>query len=617
MCGIAGIYGLERSTKVDPGAVRAMTDAIAHRGPDGDGLHAGPGYVLGHRRLAIIDVAAGAQPMGGDGLWVTFNGEIYNYLELRRELEGKGYRFRTNSDTEVLLHGWREYREELPVRLRGMFAFVIVEESTHTMFAARDRLGKKPLYWARLADRILFASEPKAILREPKVSRALDPRALGEFLCLRYVPDPRTIFRDIAKLPAAHAMTVHDGTIRMRCYWKLSYAAVEDRSLADWNEAVTAKFDEAVRIRLMSEVPLGAFLSGGVDSFAVVESMRRANGDRPVVACSMGFDDPAYDERVHARHAAEHCHATLHQEEIRVADLLDQDWFAFTFDEPFADSSAIPTYHVSRLARRHVTVALSGDGGDEAFAGYRRYKYDHIENRVRGLAPRGLWAALGAIYPKLDWLPRYVRFKRTFQNLARDSAEAYARSVSGVLPEEVRPLLRPEWSDAGRDPLAAVRDAYRAADGHDALSRAAAVDYSTWLPGDILVKVDRASMAVSLEVRAPFLDHELVELAARMPGAVKLRGGQTKGFLREALRARLGSENLDRPKQGFSIPLREWMAGACGDALLASLDDPQFDVMLDTQRIRGLLDEHRAGRRNHGDLLWAVLCLHRFCRRWL
>ena len=276
----------------------------------------------------------------------------------------------------------------------------------------------------------------------------------------------------------------------------------------------------------------------------------------------------------------------------------------------------MPTYHVSRLARRHVTVALSGDGGDEAFGGYRRYKFDRIENRVRGLLPRALWQALGIAYPKLDWLPRFLRFKRTFQNLARDPAEAYARSVSGVLPEEIRPLLRPEWRDAGLDPLGAVRDAYRSSDGDDALARAAAADYATWLPGDILVKVDRASMAVSLEVRAPFLDHELVELAARMPGALKLAGGATKGFLRETLRARLGSENLDRPKQGFSIPLRRWMAGACGDQLEEIRNDPRLDAVLDSSLVADRLGEHRSGRRNHADLLWAVMCLARFLRRW-
>lgn len=615
MCGIAGIYFDDPLRPVDAAPLRAMSDAILHRGPDGSGIRAGAGYGLAHRRLAIIDLVDGAQPMGDEQVWVTFNGEIYNYLELRRELEERGFNFRTNSDTEVLVHGWRAWGEALPERLRGMFAFAIVDESSHTLFLARDRLGKKPLYWTRNDGRLLFASEPKAILVHGDVSRRLDPRAVGEFLCLRYVPDPRTIFADLHKLPPAHSMTLRNGRVSTRCYWRLSYAHTEQRSPSEWSDAILDKLDEAVRIRLMSEVPLGAFLSGGVDSFAVVESMARAS-DAAVIACTMGFDDPEFDERAFARLAAERTGAVLHEERITAEDLLDQSWFDGTFDEPFADSSAIPTYHVSRLARRHVTVALSGDGGDEAFAGYRRYKFDRVENRVRGLAPRALWAALGVAYPKLDWLPRFLRYKRTFQNLARDPALAYARSVSAVLPGELAPLLREAWSTAADDPLGAIVAAYRDADGDEPLARAAAADYATWLPGDILVKVDRASMAVSLEVRAPFLDHELVELAAQMPGALKLQGGVTKGFLRETLRARLGSETLDRKKQGFSVPLRRWMNGACGDALASSLGDDKLDAILDTGRIGALLAEHRAGVRDHADLLWNVLCLQRFCRRW-
>ncbi|MCC6782850.1 MAG: asparagine synthase (glutamine-hydrolyzing) [Planctomycetes bacterium] len=615
MCGIAGIFAHDAHAPIDVGVLVRMGDAIAHRGPDGSGTRFGAGYGFVHRRLAIIDLAEGAQPMGADEVWVTFNGEIYNYLDLRKELEAAGYRFRTKSDTEVLLHGWRAWGERLPERLRGMFAFALVDERTRTLFCARDRLGKKPLYWTETAGRLVFASEPKALFAHGGVSRQLDPRGIGEFLCLRYVPDPRTVYSDVHKLAAAHSMTVRDGRITTRCYWRLSHAHTETRSVADWSEAILAKFDEAVRIRLMSEVPLGAFLSGGVDSFAVVESMARVGVGR-VVACTMGFDDPRLDERVHARSAAAHCGATLHEEELAVDDLLEQDWFDATFDEPFADSSAVPTYHVSRLARRHVTVAISGDGGDEAFAGYRRYKFDRIENRVRGLLPRAVWKGLGIAYPKLDWLPRFLRYKRTFENLARDPAEAYARSVSAVLPEELAPLLRPAWRDAGRDPLAAIRAAYHASDAQDPLARAAATDYATWLPGDILVKVDRASMAVSLEVRAPFLDHELVELAARLPSALKLMGGATKGFLRETLRARLGSANLDRPKQGFSLPLRAWLAGRCGDQLEGFLGDERLDAVLDTQQVQARLREHRSGLRDHRELLWAVLCLGRFLRRW-
>ncbi|MGE0141755.1 MAG: asparagine synthase (glutamine-hydrolyzing) [Planctomycetota bacterium] len=615
MCGIAGIFALDRQRRIDTALLAEMSDRLSHRGPDGAGSRVEPGYGLAHRRLSIIDVAAGKQPMGDGPIWVTFNGEIYNYQEIRAQLEAKGYRFHTNSDTEVLVHGWHAFGDRLPTKLRGMFAFAIVDERTHSLFLCRDRLGKKPLYWTEIDGTILFASEAKSLLAHRGIQREIDPTALGEFLCLRYVPDPRTIFRSIRKLPPAHSLTVRERVGSPIPYWRLSHAPAAPRSPADWSEAILAKFDEAVRIRLMSEVPLGAFLSGGVDSFAVVDAMAKAS-DRPVIACSMGFDDPRFDEREFARHSARHCGATLHEAVVSEADLLDQSWFDDTFDEPFADSSAIPTYHVSRLARAHVTVAISGDGGDEAFAGYRRYKYDRVENRVRRLLPRGIWHGLGIAYPKLDWLPRAVRFKRTFQNLARDPAEAYARSVSALLPEQIRPLLRPAWREAGVDPLLAVKSAYRGSDAPDALGKAAAADYSTWLPGDILVKVDRASMAVSLEVRAPFLDHELVELAASMPGSLKLHGGVTKGFLRETLRARLGSEALDRKKQGFSVPLRRWLAGSAGSALEAALGEGRLDPFLDTQMIRGKLAEHRGGRADHADLLWNVTCLDRFLRRW-
>ncbi|MGA1606164.1 MAG: asparagine synthase (glutamine-hydrolyzing) [Planctomycetota bacterium] len=616
MCGIAGLFAHHVDRPVDPELLRRMADVIVHRGPDGSGVHVGAGYGLAHRRLSIVDLADGAQPMAADDVWVTFNGEIYNFPALRAELEGLGYRFRTRCDTEVLLHGWRAFGEDLPRRLRGMFAFALVDERTRTLFAARDRLGKKPFHYAELDGELVFGSELKSLLLHPGVSRTLDPEAVGHFLCLRYVPDPKTVFQGIRKLPPGCALVVRDGKVTERRYWQLSFAEPRVRSMAEWSEAVLAKFDEAVRIRLMGDVPLGAFLSGGVDSFAVVDSMARAHGGS-VVACTMGFEDPEVDERAHARLAAQQCGAVLHEGVVTSADLLDQSWFDGIFDEPFADSSAIPTYHVSRLARQHVTVALSGDGGDEAFAGYRRYKYDLVENRVRGLLPRAVWGGLGLVYPKLDWLPRAVRFKRTFQNLALSPAEAYARSVSSVLPEEARAVLTPAWQARLGDPLGPVRAAYEASDGPDPLARAAAADYATWLPGDILVKVDRASMAVSLEVRAPLLDHELVELAASMPSAMKLADGETKGFLRRALGERLGREALARRKQGFHVPLRSWMAGPVGDALEASLADGACRAdIIDPSAVRRLLAEHRSGARDHGELLWAVSVLQRFLARW-
>lgn len=614
MCGIAGIFRPERDREPDADLLQKMTRVLAHRGPDGEGQRLQKGYGLGHRRLAIIDIAGGAQPMddGSGRLWVTFGGEIYNHLELRRELTERGYRFRTHADTEVLLHGWREWGPDLPRRLCGMFAFALVDEDRHELFCARDRLGKKPFYYTVLPDgEVLFASELKALRADPRVQPRLCPEALGNYLCLGYVPDPRSIYVDIHKLPPGASLHVRGGRPRIQRYWQLTFD-VSARP-ADLEEQFLAHLDEAVRSRLMSEVPLGTFLSGGIDSQAVLASMAQV-GAKDLVACSVGFDEPTFDERAGARAGAERFGAHLHEEVLGVDDMLDLSWFPDVFDEPLADDSAIPTYHVSRLARRHVTVALSGDGGDECFAGYRRYRFDELENRWRRRLPRYLWAVAGSLYPKLDFLPRFLRLKRTLQNMALSPEQAYARSVSRVLPEEVRPLVRKRWR--GGDPLLPVKNAYASVTG-PALVRCAAADFQTWLPGGILTKVDRASMAVSLEVRAPFLDHRMVEFAATIDTAHKLAGGQTKAFLRHALKNRLDPRVLAAPKRGFSVPMRSWMRGALGDELTRELASDALAEILDVGRVARLLERHRRGSRDHGQLLWGVLVLGRFLRRWV
>lgn len=616
MCGIAGVMWHDRGRPVAEDLVAAMIGTLRHRGPDGEGIAVGPAVGLAHRRLAIIDLAGGQQPMAtADGaLWVTFNGEIYNYLELRAELAGHGCEFRTRSDTEVLLHGYRQWGEGLAARLRGMFAFAIHDRQRHRLYAARDRLGKKPLHWAEHDGGFWFASELKA-LRRVGIGTRLRPEAIGRFLCLRYVPDPDTVYADVHKLPPAHWLTVEDGRVHTQRYWRLSFAATDPAPAAELERRTLELLDEAVRIRLMSEVPLAPFLSGGIDSYAVVDSMTRTLG-HPVRACTVGFADPAFDERPEARQAAAACGAELLEEEVRPDDLLDLGWYDEVFDEPFSDSSAVPTWHVSRLARRHVTVALSGDGGDEGFGGYRRYLFDWRENRGRRLLPLPLWRLLGALYPKLDFLPRALRLRRTLQNLGLPPEVAYARSVSASLPAEVFAVLRPEWHAAVGDPLEPVQAAWRNSDGTDPLQRAVAADLATWLPGDILTKVDRASMAVSLEVRCPFLDHRLLELAARIPSSLKLQGGRTKGFLRSALRSRLLPAALHRRKRGFSVPLRDWLRGAAGDALEQQLRDDRLAEWLRPEAVGRLLQRHRAGLRDHSELLWACHCLGRFLQRW-
>jgi asparagine synthase (glutamine-hydrolysing) len=446
------------------------------------------------------------------------------------------------------------------------------------------------------------------------IERTLRPDAIAQFFALRYVPDPASVFAGVHKLPPAHWCLVKDGKVRQQRYWQLEFAE-EDESREVWQRRVLELLDESVRIRLMGEVPLAPFLSGGVDSYAIVDSMTRTLG-RSVSACTIGFTDPQFDERAAARESAAACGASLHEEVLRPEDLLELDWFADTFDEPFSDSSAVPTYHVSRLARKHVTVALSGDGGDEGFGGYRRYLFDTKENALRRFLPRPVWSALGAVYPKADWLPRWLRGKRTLQNLGSPAAVAYARSVSAHLPEEVFALLRPEYHAAAGDPHAPLVAAYEACNARSPLHRAVACDLATWLPGDILVKADRASMAVSLEVRAPFLDHKLLEAAARIPSSWHFAGGQTKAFLRETLSKRLVPSALARKKQGFSVPLRSWCRGPIGAAVEGVLEDRQLGEWIDPGQVRKLLQRHRGGVGDHSEMLWAVLVFARFLRRW-
>jgi len=616
MCGIAGLFAAAPTRVVDGGLAAAMGARLAHRGPDGDGVRVGPGYALAHRRLAIVDLTTGAQPMSlpGERLWVTFNGEIYNWQELRDELLAAGASFRTRSDTEVLLHGYRAWGTGLAAKLRGMFAFAIVDEDRHELYAARDRFGKKPFYWCEHAGLFAFASELKA-LHALGIPRTLRPDAIAQFLALRYVPDPITVFAGVHKLPPAHWARVRDGKVHLERYWRPEFV-VDQASTPDAHaERVRELLDESVRIRLMGEVPLAPFLSGGVDSYAIVDAMTRTL-QRPVTACTIGFDDPAFDERAAAREAAAACGAHQHEDVLAVQAMLELAWHAETFDEPFSDASAVPTYHVSRLARRHVTVALAGDGGDEAFGGYRRYLFDVREQALRRWLPGPAWRALGAICPKADWLPRWLRGKRTLQNLGAPPAVAYARSVSAHLPEEVFAVLRREHHAGAGDPHAPVIAAYEAAGASSPLHRAVAADLATWLPGDLLVKADRASMAASLEVRAPFLDHVLFQQALRIPPAWHFAGGRTKAFLRQALAQRLLPSALARKKQGFSVPLRAWCRGPVGDALAAELGERRLGEWIDVDHVRGLLARHRAGVGDHGEMLWAVLVLGRFLARW-
>jgi asparagine synthase (glutamine-hydrolysing) len=591
-----------------------MADTIAYRGPDAEGFYVSNGIGLGHRRLSIIDLSGGAQPMSNqDGsIWVVFNGEIYNFLELRSRLERKEYRFKTKSDTEVIVYLYQELGEAAIQELRGMFAIAIWDARNRQLLLARDRVGKKPLYYAYDGTRVVFASELKALLQVPQVNRDLDGEALSDYFSLLYVPAPKSIFREIRKVLPGHYLVVSDRGVRDVEYWDLRLRHTEGVTERDWCERLLDVYREAVRIRLMSDVPLGAFLSGGVDSSSVVALMSGLMGN-PVITTSIGFEEKEFDELNYARSVARQF-ATKHHEQIVAPDAVSiVEELAWHYDEPFADSSAVPTYYVSKEARRHVTVALSGDGGDENFAGYRRYLFDRAEQRIRGVMPspirRLLCGGVAAIYPKADWAPRWLRGKTTLENLACSHIEAYFRSVSGIAPSVKEAVLHPDVIRAlgGYDSVEVFRQYYGRAGTDDPLSRIQYVDIKTYLTDDILVKVDRASMANSLEVRAPLLDHKLMELAAAIPSGLKLRGQTGKYIFKKALEALLPKDILYRPKMGFAIPMAGWFRRELRDFVADRILSRPDDGILEQRTVRRLWDEHQRGWRNRSTELWAIL----------
>jgi asparagine synthase (glutamine-hydrolysing) len=623
MCGFVGIFDSNERRPIDSRLLRRMNDAIAHRGPDGDGEYVAPGIGLGHRRLAIIDVGGGQQPLyNEDGtVVVVFNGEIYNFADIKLELAARGHLFRTHCDTEVIVHGWEEWGADCVKRFRGMFAFALWDQNQQTLFMARDRLGKKPLYYARLAGgQVLFGSELKALVQSPALSRQLDVTAIEDYFAYGYVPDPRSIYRDVAKLPPAHTLVwKRGGEPRVERYWDLKFTGTGPRSEAEAREALIGHLREAVRLRLISEVPLGAFLSGGVDSSAVVALMAGLV-DGPVGTYSIGFGDRSFDESAYARQLAEKYKTDHHVRQVDPDSFDLVERLTEIYDEPFGDSSAMPTYRVCGLAREHVTVALSGDGGDEVFAGYRRYLWQKREQQARALLPaslrRPLFGALGALYPKLDWAPQFLRAKTTFQELALDGVEGYFIAVSVANDAMRRRLFSPRLRSAigGHRAIDVLRGHAAAANTDCAVSQVQYADIMTYLPGDILTKVDRASMAHSLEVRVPFLDHVFVEWAATLPAAMKIRGGERKHVLKRALEPHVPAELLYRPKQGFSIPLARWFRGplagrlrAVGDSELLG-DTGYFDL----GAIRGLIADHQSGARDHSATLWVLLMFDSF-----
>jgi asparagine synthase (glutamine-hydrolysing) len=614
MCAIAGIYNFRRGGPVSTRLLKAMTDTLVHRGPDDEGFYISGAMGLGHRRLSIIDLAGGHQPIANEDetVWVVFNGEIYNFGDLHDDLVRKGHIFKTRSDTEVIVHLYEEEGEKCFGKLRGMFAIAIWDASNRKLVLARDRIGKKPLFYFHDGSRIAFASEMKAILELPGVPREIDPQAVSDYFSFLYVPAPKSIFKHIRKVLPGHYLIASASGIREMQYWDISFAHTEERTEEEWCERLIDTYREAIRLRLISDVPLGAFLSGGIDSSSVVASMAQL-GNGPVTTCSIGFEEKEFNELEYAREVASRF-GTNHFERIVRPDAIGVvEKLVWHYDEPFADSSAVPTYYVSQVARERVTVALAGDGGDENFAGYRRYYFDRRENAMRALLPstirESVFGTLASLYPKADWAPRLFRGKATFENLARSPIEAYFRSVSALRPELKRQILDQELLRHlnGYDSLDVLRSYYEKADTDDPLSRIQYVDIKTYLTDDILAKVDRASMAHSLEVRAPILDHKLMELAATMPSSFKLRGINGKYIFKKALKQVLPDSVLYRKKMGFAVPLARWFRGDLKELAHSVLFSRNGNSLLNQASMRRVWQEHQSGLRNHSTELWTLL----------
>jgi asparagine synthase (glutamine-hydrolysing) len=620
MCGIAGILRQDGGA-VDAGLLGRMTDVLAHRGPDGRGLHVTGPVGLGHRRLSIIDLSTGAQPMAtADGaLWITYNGEVYNYRELRGELEALGHRFQTTSDTEVILLGYEAWGPDVVTRLRGMFAFAIWDGRRRRLFAARDRLGIKPLVYAWDGKALRFGSEIKALLEDDTVARDLDWDAARDYFAHLCVPAPRTIFRTIRKLPpACYLLASPDGgEPEIRRYWTLRMAPDRSVGETEWIARLRAVLDETVRMHMIADVPVGAFLSGGVDSSTVVATMARVSS-APVKTFSIGFDEADFDELAFARQVAGR-YGTDHFEMVVKPDVMAiLPKLTWQFDEPLADASALPTYCVSKITREHVTVALSGDGGDEGFAGYRRYA------EADALARQGDGPLLGLLRPlyrlAARCLPAGVRGRGHLERLGTEPLERYFRmmtfqreaTLARLLDDDVarRVSLRPDFGVYQR--LAAE------AGSADYLSTLQYVDTNHYLPEDILAKVDRASMLTSLESRVPLLDHVLLEFAATIPASLKLRAGVGKHILKRAMAPYLPAEILTRRKMGFGVPLAAWFRGGLRDFATELLTDGRTRrrAIFRPAGVEALLADHAAGH-DRAAQIWSLICFELWCRTWL
>ena len=619
MCGIAGVLAAPSTRPLDADVVRAMTDALAHRGPDDAGLHCTDRVGLGHRRLSIIDLGGGHQPLyNEDGtVAVVFNGEIYNFRALRRRLQEMGHAFATHSDTEVIVHAWEQWGTACVEQFAGMFAFAIWDEIQARLFLARDPLGIKPLYygWTRRGD-LVFGSELKALTTHPELVRALEPRAIESFLAYGFVPDPQTVLAGVHKLEPGHwlsAEAADPAAATVTRYWDVPYGDAPHAADADALAAeLRQRLGDVVGEQLVADVPLGAFLSGGIDSSAVV-AMMAGRMDRAVTTCSIAFDRAAFDESAFAERVARHFGTDHHVDTVSIDDVGLIDRLAAAYDEPFADSTAIPTWRLCERSRQRVKVALSGDGGDELFAGYTWYTGFRRNARIRhwlGRPGRALMRAADAVLPAERSLTGRGRLRRLVHKLALDTVDSFARAAMVTSRAERARLYTRAFRERldGYDAIEVLRGHARRAPTRHPLSLAQYLDTKVYLPGDILTKVDRASMAHGLEVRVPLLDHRFVGWAARIPPDLHLRGGQTKRFFKRALAPLLPHAILHRPKRGFSVPLAEWFRGPLAERARRLATDSHLVTrgIVEADAVRILADEHRRGERDHAALLWAL-----------
>ncbi|MGI9166337.1 MAG: asparagine synthase (glutamine-hydrolyzing) [Pyrinomonadaceae bacterium] len=625
MCGIVGLVrndGLD----VDQALLGRMCAAIRHRGPDDDGFYVNGPVGLGMRRLSIIDLKSGQQPIHNRDrtAWIVFNGEIYNYRELRAKLEKLGYTFYTNSDTEAIVHAYDRYGADCPKHLRGMFAFAIWDERTQELFLARDRVGKKPLLYAQVNGQFVFGSEFSALLLHPDIGRDIDFQALDHYLSFMCVPAPLTAYRAVRKLEPGHTLRWRKGDLRIERYWQPDFSKKIDIGEEEAGERAIEILRDAVRVRLMSEVPLGAFLSGGIDSSAVVALMSEESSD-PVKTFSIGFEEQDFSELHHARRVAEHIGADHHEFIVRPDALEVVPLLVEHYGEPFADSSAIPTYYVARETRKHVTVALNGDGGDESFAGYERYaamRLAEVYYRLPGILRGSLVEPAVGLIPTSEGRRSRVRDAKRFLRAASlPKADRYLRWVS-VFDREAKVDLYSESfrNETANAHAAALLDPWFAkANGAGIVDAALLADIMTYLPNDLLVKVDIATMAVSLEARSPFLDHHVIEFAASLPERLKLRGPTTKYLLKRVLKKLLPAENLSRRKMGFGVPIGLWFRGKLQPFLRETvLSEKALNRgLFKTSTVERLVEQHTSGERDYAHQLWTLLMLELWFRRFI